>query len=502
MTKFSLSRDRIDVSKADLIAIPLYKDGALGPGAAEVEKALGQTIADLLEIGPLLTNKFKGEPGDVVAVPTLGKLAAKQILLVGVGEKGKADVAAARKAGATLARRAGGARTVATTIPLAFKGNAADVARAFAEGFFLASYKYEAYKAEPNGKPNRLESVALVQGARWDARAVNAALHRAQIVTEATCLARDLVNTPSGDKSPESLAEEAKKIAAGNAALKVKIFDEKQLAAKGFGGILGVGRGSVKPPRLIHLQYDPPGAKRTVALIGKGITFDSGGINLKPSEGLDWMKMDMGGAAAVLGAMRAIVALKPKVRVHAYIASAENMPDGNATRPGDVVRHYGGKTTEVGNTDAEGRLVMADAIAYAKEQGTDVIIDVATLTGACMIALGHWIFGVMANPRDEAHKMLAAAERAGEAAWELPLYEPYGQVIRSEIADLRNIANRNIGGGAITAGLFLKEFAGDTPYVHLDIAGPAKSDDDRFEIVKGATGAGVRTLVEYVLGSA
>ncbi|HVL32421.1 MAG TPA: leucyl aminopeptidase [Actinomycetota bacterium] len=494
---FSLTRERVLDAAAEVIAVPVFKGGALGPGAKEVLGALGQTLEDLIDIAPLMSNPFKGDLGEVIAVPTLGKITAKQVLIVGCGDKGKQSLAGARKAGATVARKAGGARTVVTTVPQAIKGKADEVAAAFAEGFLLASYKYERYKNEQIGKPNRVSSVAVVAATGWDPKRVKQAFERAQVIADGTNLARDLVNTPSGDKSPESLAAEARRIAKNG--LKVAVFDEKQLEAKGFGGIIGVGRGSVKPPRLIQLRYEPQGARKTVAIVGKGITFDSGGINLKPSEGLDWMKMDMGGAAAVLGAMQAIAALKPKVRVHAYIASAENMPDGNATRPGDVVTHYGGKTTEIGNTDAEGRLVMADAIVYAKEQGADVILDVATLTGACMVALGHWIFGVMGNPRAEAKKVLDAAERAGEAAWELPLFEPYAQVLKSEIADLRNIANRNIGGGAITAGLFLKEFAGDTPYVHLDIAGPAKSDDDSFERVKGATGAGVRTLVEYVL---
>jgi leucyl aminopeptidase len=495
MTAFSLSKAAADKVACDVLAIGVFAPGTTGPGAAEVERALGTTLAGIIEQAPLMSKAFTGKLGEVVAIPTLGKLPAKQILVVGLGDKAGAKVETARKAGATVARRVGGARTVATTIASGIRGGADAAAGAFAEGFLLASYKFERYKNSQNGKPNRVESLAFV--GKHDARKSRAAWERAQVYADATNLARDLVNTPSGDKSPESLAAEARRIAKNG--LKVNVLDEKQLAAKGFGGILGVGRGSPKPPRLVHLKYDPPGARKTIAIVGKGITFDSGGINLKPSEGLDWMKMDMGGGAAVLGAMYAISKLKPKVRVHGYIASAENMPDGDATRPGDVLKHYGGKTTEVGNTDAEGRLVMADAIVYAKEQGADVILDVATLTGACMVALGHWMFGVMGEPRAEARKVLDAAERAGEPAWELPLFQPYREVLDSEIADLRNIANKNIGGGAITAGLFLKEFADGTPYVHLDIAGPAKSDSDRFEVTKGATGAGVRTLVEYVL---
>lgn len=498
MPVFSVSKERVREVACDVLALPVYKGMQFGPGVKDIEQALGARISEIAEQGPLMTKAFDGSLGDVLAVPTLGKLKAKQILFVGLGEKADAKAPVARKAGAQLARKVGGARAVATTIPAAFRGAPAEIARAFTEGFLLGSYKYEAYKKEQKGKPNRVDKVIMLDGKAKGAQVTKAVAH-AEAVAEGTNLARDLVNTPSGDKSPESLAEQARKIARNG--LKVKVFDEKELKAKGFGGILGVGQGSVKPPRLIQLRYEPQGARKTIAIVGKGITFDSGGLNLKPGEGMGWMKTDMGGGASVLGAMLAISKLKPKIRVHGYIASAENMPDGNAIRPGDVLRHYGGITTEIGNTDAEGRLVMADAIAYAREQGADVIVDIATLTGACMVALGHWMFGVMGEPRGEVRKMLDAAARAGEAAWELPMFSEYRKVIDSDIADLNNIATQNVGGGAIVAALFLKEFAGDTPYVHLDIAGPARSQDDSFERVKGATGAGVRTLVEYVMSS-
>lgn len=496
MPTFSNSSTTASKATDEALAIGIYADLTAGPGGKEVEAALEVSIADLLETGPLLTKAFKGELGEVVAVPTLGKLPTKQVIFLGLGKKADAKGAAhARRLGAVLARKTGGARSVATTVPASIKGNAEEIAGAFAEGFLLGSYRFEAYKTKKEGQPNRVETVTLL--GKTDTRKVKAAFERAAIMAQGTIIARDLVNTPSGDKSPESLAAKGREIAKDG--LKITVFDEKQLEAKGFGGILAVGKGSEKPSRLVQLRYEPAGAKKTIALVGKGITFDSGGINLKPSAGLDWMKMDMGGAAAVLGAMYAIAKLKPKVAVHGYIAASENMPDGAAIRPGDVITHYGGITTEVGNTDAEGRLVMADAIVYAKEQGADVIVDIATLTGACMVGLGHWMFGVMGAPRTEAKKVLDAAERAGEGAWELPLYAPYRDAIRSEIADLRNMNSLDIGGGAITAGLFLNTFAGDTPHVHVDIAGPAKSDADRFERPKGATGVGVRTLVEYVL---
>jgi leucyl aminopeptidase len=496
MPTFRLSRENAADVACDVLAVPVFSGAQFGPGAREIEKALGARLQDVVDQAPLMSKAFAGDLGEVCAIPTLGKLKCKQVLLVGLGDKAGAKGDVARKAGAQLARRVGGARTVATTLTQALRGDVNETLRAFVEGFLLASYKYEAYKRKQEGKPNRVDSVAIIEP-RAKGAAATKAIAYAETLAEGTNLARDLVNTPSGDKSPESLAAEARKMAGKG--LKVKVWDEKELEAKGFGGILGVGRGSRKPPRLIQLRYEPAGARKTIAIVGKGITFDSGGLDLKPADGMESMKTDMGGGASVLGAMLAIAKLKPKVAVHGYIASAENMPDGNATRPGDVLKHYGGITSEVMNTDAEGRLVMADAIAYAAEHGADVIVDIATLTGACMVALGHWMFGVIGEPRAEVRKMLDAAERAGESAWELPLFKPYRKVLDSDIADLRNIANTNIGGGAITAALFLKEFAGDTPYVHLDIAGPSYSRDDSFERVKGASGAGVRTLVEYVL---
>ena len=502
MPKFSVSKTAPDKVKCDVLVVPVFEQLVLGPGAREVEKALGSTVKELSEHVPVLgrpSRQFTGALGDSILVQTMGKLPATQVLFVGLGDKQDANARTIRRAGGVAARRVGGGKVVATTLPLATSGSAPEKVRALVEGFVLGSYRYLRYKAEQDGRPNRVESVILLAGKGWEPKSIKAAMDHAVAVAEGTNLARDLTNTPAGDKSPQSLADEARKMAKNG--LKVNVLNEKELKAKGFGGLLGVGRGSPKPPRLIELIYEPARAKRTVAFVGKGITFDSGGINLKPSDsGIDWMKMDMGGGGAVLGAMHAIARLKPKVAVHAYVATAENMPDGNALKPGDVITHYGGITTEIGNTDAEGRLVMADAIVYARERGADVVIDIATLTGAMMVALGHKMFGVIGEPRSEVRAVLDAAERAGEPAWELPLNREYAEVMESDIADLRNVASKNVGGGAITAALFLKEFAGDTPWVHVDIAGPAKSDEDHYENPKWATGAGVRTLIEYVMG--
>lgn len=492
MPAIGVSRERITLA-CDVLAVPIYRDGRPGSGAADVERALGTSVKDLLS-----QSRMKGDVGEVLTVPTLGKLGAKQVMFVGLGEQRKADTTAARKAGATVARRTSQSESVATTIPQAVKGGAGAAVEAFVEGYLLGAYRFDRYRTNGEERAPKTKRLDLLSGRGWDARKAAEAVKRAQILAESTALARDLTNVPAGDQVPQTLAEEARKLAKGNG-LALKVFTEKELRAGGFGGILGVGSGSSHPPRMIVLRYEPPGAKRTIALVGKGITYDSGGLNLKTS-GLDWMKMDMAGGAAVIGAMSAIARLKPKgVAVWGIVCSAENMPGPDAVHPGDVLKMYGGKTVEVGDTDAEGRVVMADGIAWAAEQGADVIADIATLTGACVMALGNKTFGVMGAPASEVRKVVDAATRAGESAWELPLNPDYRKSLDSEIADLRNISGRGVGAGAITAALFLKEFAGDTPWVHLDIAGPARSEADEFEIPKGGTGVGVRTLVEWVL---
>lgn len=488
MPRLRIVREKAVEVACDALAVPVYKDGALGPGADAAEKALGISFKELLDGA-----RLKGEAGDALLVPTLGTIPAKQILLVGLGDKPSARADAARKAGAVVARRTPGAATVATTIPQGVKAPPAEAAAAFEEGYLLGGYRFDRYKA-PDGSEPKTREVLLLAGRGWDARQVSRAIARATVIAEATAIARDLTNTPAGDLSPASLADEARRLAKG-LPLAVTVLDEEQLRAGGFGGILGVGQGSSKPPRLIEMRYRPRSAVRHVALVGKGVTFDSGGINLK-TDGLDWMKMDMAGGGAVLAVMWAVAKLKPKVAVTGLVCAAENMPGGTALHPGDVLTMKGGKNVEIGNTDAEGRLVMADGISYAVGKKADVIVDIATLTGACAIALGERSFGVFGNRQPEVDRMLRAAEAAGERAWQLPLYDDYRKQLDSEIADLKNIGNRY--GGAIAAGLFLREFAGDTPWVHLDIAGPARSTVDEFETPKGATGAGVRTLVRWI----
>jgi leucyl aminopeptidase len=315
-------------------------------------------------------------------------------------------------------------------------------------------------------------------------------------IAGAVALARDLVNEPAGAVTPTRLAEVATELGESEG-LTVTVLDEVAIANEGLGGLMGVAQGSAEPPRLIELVYEPPGARGTLALVGKGITFDSGGLSLKTADGMETMKTDMSGAAAVLATMSVLPALAPKVKVIGIIPTTENMPGGRAIKPGDVLKIRNGKTVEVLNTDAEGRLVLADGLSLAVEAGVDAIVDLATLTGACMVALGRTIAGLMGNDDGLAEQVGAAADRAGERVWPLPLPDEYRRKIDSEVADIKNTGGDRYG-GALTAGLFLKEFVDGVPWAHLDIAGPARSEEDAAYTPKGASGFGVRTLVELV----
>ena len=465
------------VPVAAVVAVPTRPQ----EGAAEL---MGTTPVDVE--GLLAREQAKGEPGELVAVPVPGEGPLERVLLVGTGAATPADL---RKAAAAVARRAKGSASLALDLRGLAVGEAE--VRALLAGLLLASYGFSR-KAEP--KPRVLQDITLVV---TDPSSLQAAVDRAVAVTRATAVARDLVNTPSLEKTPDWLGKRASELLSG---LEVDVVDEKQLAARGFGGILGVGQGSSRPPRLISAVYDG-GGSTTVVLVGKGITFDTGGLSLKPNEGMLAMKTDMGGAAAVLGTLRAVADLQLPIKVIGLVAAAENMPSGTAQRPGDVLRQYGGRTVEVLNTDAEGRLVLADAIAYADlDLDADVIVDVATLTGAMPVALGKRQAGMFASDDALAGQLEQASADSGERLWRMPLVEDYRVALDSPIADLRNIGNpkRKLGGGSITAALFLREFTGGRPWAHLDIAGPARSDADEDEVTKGGTGYGVRLLTRWL----
>jgi leucyl aminopeptidase len=477
---------------ADLLILPIHEGPEPGPGVREAGKALD---VDLVKV--LKDNRVRGSLGEAFGLPTLGRGRAETLLFVGLGKKAEVDADAVRRAAGKVAPRVARYRRVATTLPQAARGSFDESTQALVEGLLLGSYRFDRYKGKPDadGQAPRLDEVTVLGSGRHDAAKARRSIERGEIFAEATAFARDLVNTPALDATPDFLAREARKIARRHG-LKVRILGKPDLEKGGFGGILGVGRGSENPPRLIELRYEG-GSGPPVALTGKGVTFDSGGLSIKDAKGMEWMKADMAGAAAVLGAFLGIARLKPKVNVIAAIPSAENLPGGSAIRPGDVLRHRGGKTSEVLNTDAEGRLILADALAYLAEKKPRSIVDLATLTGACMIALGTEIWGVMGSDDRVIRDLIESGEEAGEPGWELPLWTSYRRQIDSSVADVKNIGDGRYG-GAITAALFLKEFVGDVPWAHMDIAGTAFWERAGDYWPKGATGNPVRTIIRYV----
>jgi leucyl aminopeptidase len=483
---FSLVSGSPVSARADLLVVPVFADRELGPGADAVDTAVGGGLREFME-----ETGFEGKPGETLAIPTNGALGARAAVLVGMGKRDEITTDALRRAGAALARRASKVTSVATTLldaaPETIERRVA--AQALVEGVALGSYKFLRYKGE--GKPSKLESVKLIS--RGGAH-IRSAVDRGARIAQAVTWARDLVNEPAEAKSPEDIASLVKKLATANG-LKVQVLAGAQLEKARLGGVIGVGKGSERPPRFVKISYEPAGAKTTLALVGKGVVFDSGGLSIKTALGMETMKTDLGGAAAVIAAMSALRDLGVKTRVLGYVPLVENMPSGSAIRPGDVLTMRNGKTVEVLNTDAEGRLILADALSLAAEDEPDAVIDLATLTGACVVALGEGVAGLMGTSDPWIAQVRAAAELAGESVWPLPLPAPYRKMLDSSIADMQNISHGGYG-GALTAGLFLKEFAGDAPWVHLDIAGPARSGSDDGYIVRGGTGFGVRTLVE------
>jgi leucyl aminopeptidase len=370
-----------------------------------------------------------------------------------------------------------------------------DEFQALAEGFYLGAYRFDRHKTPASDQPKPVEElVLLVEGSsRYAAEGVK----KAEVYSQATIVARDLINEPPSRMNPERLADEARKI--NKSPLSVAVLEKKDLERLGMGAILGVGAGGAVPPRLVEIIYKPvKKAKKVVALVGKGITFDSGGLSLKPAQSMETMKDDMSGAAAVLGVMSALSELKPAVEVRGYMAIAENMPGGRAQKPGDVLKAFNGKTIEVLNTDAEGRLVLADALSYACSKKPDVVIDIATLTGACVVALGHRVSAIMTNTPKLFQAIRVAGEAAGEKFWELPLEKDYEPDIKSKMADVQNIGKRRGEAGTIIGGLFLKEFVDKRPWAHIDIAGPSWTDSDQAYCPTGGTGHPVRTLLHYI----
>ncbi|RMG61085.1 MAG: leucyl aminopeptidase [Deltaproteobacteria bacterium] len=484
--------DLADV-KADILVVNLF-EGVKEPGGAtkRADALLGGKIQEAISLG-----EFTGKFGETLLLPAGEGIKARWVLVLGLGKKEGLTLDRVRHLSLYPVKTARklGKRRIATVLHGAGAGGfrAEDAAYFLGLGYFLSAYSYDAYKERKEKSPAELVVVEVDRSKKGE---IDDGLKRARAVAEGVNFARDLVNTPPMYLRPSDLARKAKGLAGGK--VSVRVLDEKEIKKLGMNGLYSVGMGSSSPPRLIVATYRGGKAKeKPFAVVGKGVTFDTGGISLKKWEGMDRMKYDMAGAACALGVIKAASELGLKRNVVAVVPVAENMPSGNAYRPGDVIRMMSGKTVEVLTTDAEGRLILADAITYARKKvGVSAIVDVATLTGACVVALGGLAMGMMGNDRSLLDAFRQASDRSGERAWELPLYEEYGDQLRSEVADLKNIGGPEAG--AITAGFFLKHFAEDTPWVHLDIAGVAWTEKERLGYAPGATGAGVRLITEYL----
>jgi len=477
----------------DGLAIGLFEDSvALTGDWATLDAKLSGTLAELIaEV------EFKGKEGNSTATRVGAGSSVRKIILVGLGNPATLKLDGLRRAAAAIARTAKKekCKTLAISLPV-WQGDAAATTQAIAEGMLLALYQDTRFKSESDDKGASLEQVDLL-GLSGQA----AAITQAQQICSGVILARELVAAPANVVTPITLAETAEAIAQAHG-LELTILEREDCEKLGMGAFLGVAQASDLPPKFIHLTYKPEGTpRRKLAIIGKGLTFDSGGLNIKGAgSGIEMMKTDMGGAGATLGAAKAIAQLKPDVEVHFITAATENMISGHAIHPGDILTASNGKTIEINNTDAEGRLTLADALVFAEKLGVDAMVDLATLTGACVVALGDDIAGLWSPDDAIAQQLTQASERTGEKLWRMPIEEKYFEGLKSGIADMKNTGPRP--GGAITAALFLKQFVKTTPWAHIDVAGPVWADKENGYNGAGATGYGVRLLVNWVLGKA
>ena len=461
---------------------------------AEIDQAAGGLLRKLAKSGELT-----GKMLEFTLVHAPAGLKAARLLLVGVGKREQYSIAALRKvAGAALRHLK--ARSVKNLAFLVREGHAAEEsAQAIAEGVLAGNFETDKYKTDKKNDRN-IETVLLAGSSDAERAAAEKGLSKGRIIAEAQNFTRDLVNEPSNKLTPRILAEKAEAMAKG-AGLSVEILDEKKIADLKMGALLSVAQGGPEPPRVIVVTYTPanlkPGAP-VIGLVGKAITFDTGGISIKPADGMEKMKYDMAGGATMLGVMRALAALKPSVKVICVVPSSENMPGGKAQKPGDIQTAMSGKTIEVLNTDAEGRLVLADGVHYAKQLGATYLVDAATLTGAIVVALANVNVGVFGSDQPFTDRLLASSKAVGEKMWQMPIDDDYREFIKGTVADIQNIGSGK-GGGAIAGAMFIKEFTGDTPWIHLDIAGTAWNDDAKPWLAKGPTGVALRTLVHLVL---
>jgi leucyl aminopeptidase len=504
MISLSVATGSVERSTAELTAMVLFEDKTLfSAGMERVRTIFGGMPS------PVANGAFTGGAGQTLLLPRTG--AKPRILaLIGAGPSASFGLEPARRvaAAAIHAAQSTFASTVAIMEPdptatraaglLPLGSTILDLAMSLAEGAILSGYQYDRYRTKKPADFAGVKSCTLLLASESRLKSYRDGIGMATAVSEAVALARDLANAPGNEIYPETLAERAQ--AAGRKhGFRVTVFDEKRIARERMGGLLGVAQGSHNPPRFIIMEYEPLRVRKAAApvvLVGKGVTFDSGGISIKPSANMAEMKMDMSGAAAVIGTMQAAAVLKLPVHLIGLVPAAENLPGGNALKPGDIIRHHNGKTSEVDNTDAEGRLILADALSWAARYKPGVVIDLATLTGAVVVALGHVATGMLGTATEAKEQLRVAGERTYERVWELPLFEEYEKLIKSDIADVKNVGGR--WAGAITGAMFLKYFVGSMPWVHLDIAGTAILEEAGPYAPRGGSGVGVRLLTDFL----
>ncbi len=486
--EFFLTKGDVGDVESDSVVFLCYEGQRLPTAARKIDRKLGGFLSDKVK-----SSDFKGAFGKTVLVDTPGDFNTKTVALLGLGKKeGFGSLEAFRAANIAVARTGQHSRTVSVDFSNVDRG----FLKVFLEGMACGSYEYGKLKSSGR-KKNRIEKVC-VASRRISADYFNTEAARAGAVSKSVAFSRDLVNDPPNMLTPSILAEHALSISEGSEHLSCKILGKEEIREMGMGGLSAVSFGSSEPPRFIHLSYSPPvRSRKKVAIVGKGITFDSGGLCLKPADSMRTMKMDMSGAAVVLGTMKALGELTPSINVHGLVPATENMTGASAYKPDDVVTALNGKTIEIINTDAEGRVALSDALSYAVRLGVSEIVDLATLTGACIVGLGLHNAGVMGNNTNLVKSVLNSARDVGEKMWELPLDAELREEIRSRVADVKNVGSR--WGGAITAALFLENFVSDVPWVHIDIAGPSYVEKSSDWYQYGASGFGVRTMVNYLM---
>ncbi len=491
MISISASHTPLSRIKADVVAMFIPQD----------KKTLKDQIGELSALSPgiaeaVTSSAFEGKTKDVLTLFPAGT-PFRRLVLIGLGAPGEVTPETLRRAGAACVKATTPLKpkSMALVKPAIKTFRAERAAHALAEGILLYSYRFDKYLTVDK-EPRTLRTVEFICDDQASVKEVRNLLHVAEVTCAGTNLARDLANAPANEIYPESLTKRAQE-AAKQSGFSVKVLNENQIRSLGMGGLVGVSLGSNRPPRFIIMEHRAGGnSVPTVVLVGKGVTFDAGGISIKPAAGMSEMKMDMSGAAAVIGTMMVAAHLKLPLHLIGLVPTTENMLGGSAMKPGDIITHLNGKTSEVDNTDAEGRLILADALSYASRYKPDLVIDLATLTGACVVALGSVASGMMGNAQSRMDQLKEAGDRTFERVWQLPLFEEYEPQIKSDVADVKNVGGR--WAGAITAGLFLKKFIGDYPWIHLDIAGPAIMEEEREYIPKGGSGVGVRLLIDFL----